>query len=327
MTSATEGTRTLPDSTAAHRFVPTERHAVRVGLSAGQDGLERAMEGIAWDIRAAVGESPSWLGWRGVVASVDISAGILHLLDPTSAIDERVRLPHPASAAIPAGRTTLLLAAGRSLDAYAMTTGEVGPATGWPGEPPAGTAFNDAKLDRLGRLWIGARDPDPRFGRGRLLCWEAGRRPVVRAAGLRGPNGLAWNRAGDRLYLADSRQGLIFAYATDPATGELGEGRVFAAWGPGEGRPDGLAMDSDDHLWCAVWDGGAIRRYDPDGGLDRTLRVPTNRPTSCSFGGPHLDQLWVTTARLADSGPADLGGSLLAIDLNPLGIVGAPVNA
>jgi sugar lactone lactonase YvrE len=327
MTSTCDGARAVPDSIGGHRFVPTERHPVRVGLRDGQDGPERTIDGISWDIGAAVGESPSWLGWRDVVASVDIPAGILHLLDPTTGIDERVRLPHPASAAIPAGQTTLLLAAGRSLDVCDLATGRVGPATGWPGGPPAGTAFNDAKFDRLGRLWIGARDPDPRRGRGWLLSWEAGRRPVVRAAGLRGPNGLAWNRAADRLYLADSRKGLIFAYATDAGTGELGASRVFAAWGSRDGKPDGLAMDSDDHLWCAAWDGGAIRRYDPDGRLDRTLRLPTIRPTSCAFGGPQLGQLWVTTARAADAGPTDLGGSLLAIDLSPLGIAGAPVNA
>ena len=282
---------------------------------------------MCWNVGAALGESPVWLGRRGIVASVDVEAGVLHLLDPAAGIDEQVRLPRQTSAAVPVGDATLLLAAGRTLDAYDLEARTIGPAIGWPGGAPPGARFNDAKLDRFGRLWIGVRRPDGRRGGGRLLCWEAGRKPAVRARGLRGPNGLAWNRAGDRLYLADSRDRVILAYEADMATGSLADGRVFVAWEPRDGRPDGLAVDRDDHLWCAAWDGSAIRRYDPDGRLDATVRLPTIRPTSCAFGGPTLDRLWVTTAQPPDADPTDPGGSLLEIDLGPTGIAAVAAEA
>jgi sugar lactone lactonase YvrE len=322
VTSATAAPGAPPDLAAVVQLVPIERRSIRVGLVSARDGRESALDAVCWKVGAALGESPAWLGRYGVAASLDVEAGVLHLLDPAAGVDEQVRLPRAASAAIPVGDSTILLAAGRSLDAYDLTARTIEPATGWPGGAPPGTEFNDGKLDRFGRLWIGIRRPDGRRGGGRLLCWEAGRKPAVRAGGLRGPNGLAWNRAGDRFYLADSRDRAILAYAADPATGSLGNGRVFVAWEPRDGRPDGLAVDLDDHLWCVAWDGGAIRRYDPDGHLDATIQLPSIRPTSCAFGGPTLDQLWVTSARPLDDDPTDLGGSLFAIDLGPTGIAG-----
>lgn len=316
------------DPIAVARHVTTRRRPILVSLvDVAGGGREQALEGVCWEIDAALGESPVWLSRYGMVASVDVEAGVLHLLNPDTGIDKVVRLASPVSAIVSVGEATLLLVTRGDLDAYDLETGAVGPARAWPGVAPSGTRFNDAKLDRFGRLWIGVRRPDGRRGGGRILSWDRGSPPVVRAAGLRGPNGLAWNRAGNRLYLADSRARVILEYALEPATGLLAEGHVFAEWGPRDGRPDGLAIDADDHLWCAAWDGAAIRRYDSEGRLDRTIQVPTMRPTSCAFGGSQLDQLWVTTARAPNHDLVDPGGSLLAIELGPVGIAGPPADA
>jgi sugar lactone lactonase YvrE len=188
------------------------------------------------------------------------------------------------------------------------------------GHPPARTRFNDGKADRMGRIWIGARRPDGAAGTGVLLSWESRRAPDVRATGLTGPNGLAWNVAGDRLYLADSRERCIRTFRFDPAVGSVSEGLLFAAWSEPEGRPDGLTVDADDHLWCAAWDAGCIRRYDPRGRLVQTVALPAIRPTSCAFGGAGLDRLWVTSARAPGADPGDLGGGLFAIDVGQTGM-------
>jgi sugar lactone lactonase YvrE len=320
VTSAASGAS--PNLAVVTQLVPTERRAIRVGLVSERDRREQSLDAVCWSVGAALGESPAWVGRHGIVASVDVQAGVLHLLDPADGIDEQIRLPRQASAAVPVGDATILLAAGRTLDAYDLGARTIGPATGWQGGAPTGARFSDGKLDRFGRLWIGVRRPDGRRGGGRLLSWEMGREPSIRVGGLRGPNGLAWNRAGDRLYLADSRDRVILAYATDMATGSVTDGRVFAAWEPRDGRPDGLTVDRDDYLWCAAWDGSVIRRYDPDGRRNATVQLPTIRPTSCAFGGPVLDRLWVTTAQPPRDDPTDLGGSLLEIDLGPTGSAG-----
>jgi len=62
------------------------------------------------------------------------------------------------------------------------------------------------------------------------------------------------------------------------------------------GTPDGLTVDSAGDLWVAIYGGGQVRRYSPDGVLREVLAVPAAQTTSCAFAGARLDRLYVTTA-------------------------------
>ncbi len=116
----------------------------------------------------------------------------------------------------------------------------------------------------------------------------------------------------------------MFLYPVDQATGALGPGSVFASWDVREGRPDGLAVDAENHLWIAAWDGREVRRYAPDGRLDRAVAIPAARPSSCAFGGPRLDRLLVTSARPEVDDADDLGGSLFVLDVGVPGLAVGP---
>jgi sugar lactone lactonase YvrE len=74
--------------------------------------------------------------------------------------------------------------------------------------------------------------------------------------------------------------------------------RVFLEFGEGDGYPDGMTVDAEGCLWIAFWDGSVIRRYAPQGDLLETIGMPVTRPTSCTFGGPDLDRLYVTSASI-----------------------------
>ena len=56
-------------------------------------------------------------------------------------------------------------------------------------------------------------------------------------------------------------------------------------------------VDAEGCLWNAAWGAGAVRRYRPDGTLDREIGVPAKNPTCPLLGGDALDELYVTTAR------------------------------
>ena len=58
-----------------------------------------------------------------------------------------------------------------------------------------------------------------------------------------------------------------------------------------------LTVDADGCVWLAVWGAGAVHRYTPAGRLDGVLQVPARQVTSCTFGGPGLRHLFVTSAR------------------------------
>jgi sugar lactone lactonase YvrE len=96
------------------------------------------------------------------------------------------------------------------------------------------------------------------------------------------------------MYFTDSSACTITVFDHDPDTGEISNGRLFAH--DTDCYPDGLVVDAEGFVWSAKWDGWRIVRYAPDGRVDRTVEVPVQRPTSFAFGGPDLDELYVTTA-------------------------------
>jgi sugar lactone lactonase YvrE len=86
-------------------------------------------------------------------------------------------------------------------------------------------------------------------------------------------------------------------------------------------------VDADDFLWTAAWNGAQVARRGPDGALEREVALPVPLVTSCCFGGPALDILFVTTARVgltpAALQDAPLAGGLFAI--RGLGVKGRPM--
>jgi sugar lactone lactonase YvrE len=83
----------------------------------------------------------------------------------------------------------------------------------------------------------------------------------------------------------------------DLASGSLENRRPFVVLEQGDVLPDGLTVDAEGAVWVACWGGSAIRRFAPDGSLERIVSLPTRQITSCAFGGPGFDVMYVTSAR------------------------------
>ena len=109
-------------------------------------------------------------------------------------------------------------------------------------------------------------------------------------------NTMAWTDSG-RFLTADTLTNQIYTYPIDPANQTLGNRLPFGI--PFErGLPDGSCLDAEGYLWnCRVGGGSCLVRYAPDGQVDRVVELPCSWPTSCTFGGDHLDRLFVTSAR------------------------------
>jgi sugar lactone lactonase YvrE len=73
----------------------------------------------------------------------------------------------------------------------------------------------------------------------------------------------------------------------------------------------------------ALWGGGVVRRYTPDGALERTVEVGTSRVTSCAFAGEGYHQLIITTASVGLDGDERAG---LTYRYQPADVTGAPVD-
>ena len=98
------------------------------------------------------------------------------------------------------------------------------------------------------------------------------------------------------LITADTLKNLIYSYAIHP-NGLLSERKILIHEFP-RGLPDGSCMDEDGFIWnCRVAGGACLIRYTPSGVIDRIVELPCTWPTSCTFGGPNLDRLYITSAR------------------------------
>lgn len=103
---------------------------------------------------------------------------------------------------------------------------------------------------------------------------------------------------GKLLYHTDSLAGAISVFDYDATTGEIARPRLFAKPAIANGGPDGLAVDAEGYVWSACWGGSCVHRYTPGGALDTVIQVPVHQVSSLAFGGPSLEDVFITCAAL-----------------------------
>lgn len=161
------------------------------------------------------------------------------------------------------------------------------------------TRFNDGAVDSRGRFWAGTmcglaemcEEPE-----GSLYRLDPDGSIHTMEKGLKISNGISWSPDNKRMYLTDSPLQMIYVYDFDPASGTIENRRPFIHTPDETGDPDGLTIDSEGCIWSARWGGWKITRYDPGGKVERVIQLPVQYPTSCAFGGEHLDELYITSA-------------------------------
>ena len=254
---------------------------------------------LVLDARADLGEGPVWDDVRRVVWWVDIVGGRIHQFDPASGADDFLDLGMPVGCLALADDGALILAAPESVIALDPETGASRTLAGFePASVPS--RCNDGKCDPQGRFWIGRVALDLAAGAGSLSRFDGASIEVVRRD-LTIPNGLDWSTDGSRMYFIDSSRPEVGVFDYDAGTGAMTGGRRFAALDglglPAGAVPDGMTVDSEDHLWVAMWGGGCVLRFAPDGHLAGRIDVPVSRVSNCAFGGADLTELFITTAR------------------------------
>lgn len=193
---------------------------------------------------------------------------------------------------------------------------------GWPK-----VRLNDARVDPRGSLWIGSMRNNVNVdgsggeagGRdGALFRLDPDTSVKVWRREIGIANTLAWSPDQQRFYFGDSLANTIWQYDYDVATGAIANERPFLE-AFDRGLPDGSTVDSDGYLWNCRFFGGCIVRVAPNGRIDGVVEMPVQNITTCTFGGPDLKTLYVTTAKI-ESPPGDrLAGGLYAIQTDVAG--------
>ena len=271
--------------------------------------------------RLELGEGSRWVGDQVVL--VDIPAGRLFgTACPTGSgpqtLDLLAELDVPLAAVAPVRD-----APGSWLAAAGTGFWELDPAGARQlaaPEPVTGKEWrmNDGVADPAGRYWAGSMACDQSPKGGALYRLDPDGRVHTVLTGLTIANGPAFTPDGRTMYLSDTPLGLVQRFDVDPATGELSGRRDFVQLDPGsEGAPDGLTVDADGFLWVALFGGGAVRRYRPDGQLDRTVAVPARQPTSVCLVG---SRLVVTSGRGGLDRPGPDDGAVMVTDAGAQGL-------
>ena len=265
-------------------------------MTEDKGSADRGTQGVSCvaDVHAVLGEGPVWVERDQALYWVDIKGcRIFRLADGET---RSWQTPFRVGALAPAEGGGFVAATERGFafldparDRYELRLD--------PEPERPGNRFNDGKVDRSGRFWAGTMDDAEREASGALYRLDPGFRATRMDDGYRVTNGPAFSPDGGILYANDSALQQTFAYDVD-AGGGLSGRRLFLRFGEGDGYPDGMTVDRDGCLWIAFWDGWCVRRFAPEGALLETVRMPVQRPTSCAFGGPGLDLLFVTSASI-----------------------------
>lgn len=276
-----------------------------------------------WEAAALLGEGPLWSPREAVLYWVDIKAPALHRYRPGDGDKISWVMPEPIGWVIERSNGQGLVAGLKQRGFVFLTPGTMAPETiGQPEPDYPDNRFNDAKADDAGRIWAGTMDDNEREASGALyrldpdLDWQRMDRGYVVA------NGPAFSPDYRTLYHADTAAGTIYAFDLS-SDGKLANKRTFATIPEGDGYPDGMTCDAEGGLWVCHWNGWRITRFTPEGAVDRVIEMPVSQVTSCTFGGPDFDRLYVTSATIGLSeqqrAQQPLAGGLFELDVGVKG--------
>jgi len=271
------------------------------------------------DGRNTLGEGVLWCERSARVLWTDIAQSVLFACAADGSALQFWKLPERlCSFALTERRDRLLLALATRLAFFDLESGVLTPICAVEAELPS-TRLNDGRCDRQGRFVFGSfnQDEDPKLPVGGFyrLNHDLSLEPLP-LGGVAIANSICFSPDGATMYYADSAKGEIRCCDYDPASGAVSGDRLFVAVGVAPGDPDGAAIDAEGCLWSARWGASQVARFTPDGRLDRVLELAAPQPSCPAFGGPGLDQLFVTSARVGLSAQqlaqASLSGALFS---------------
>ncbi len=246
------------------------------------------------DVRANVGEGPVWVQREAALYWVDNKGRKVFRRDEGGDV-RTYDTPFEIGCLAPRVNGGFIAGTDRGLAALDLEAGRYDVIENPEADIP-GNRFNDGKTDRWGRFWSGTMDNAEKAATGSLYRFDADLSWMRMDSGYRVTNGPAFDRARGRMYHTDSGAKTIYAFDLTQS-GTLSGRRTFVQFDEKDGSPDGMTVDSEGYLWVCFWDGWCLRRLSPDGHIVERIAMPVQRPTSCAFGGPDLDRLYVTSAR------------------------------
>lgn len=281
---------------------------------------------VAVDCHAPHGEGPTWDARSGRVVWVSIPQGTVYTLDPITGRTVQFSVGQPLGAIVPRAAGGYCLAVEHGF-AVVQELGEPTQSIASISQEGPAYRMNDAKCDTSGRFWAGTMAYDETPGCGVLYRLSLEGRVETMLSSVTISNGLGWSPDNTRMYYIDTPTSGVDVFDYDSSTGAIDNRRRLITVPSDAGHPDGMTVDSEGYLWVALWGGGAVHRYAPDGSLDRIVQVPATNTSSCAFGGADLTDLYITTAAHPAPDNVDEHEHAGALFVYRPGVAGLPTNS
>ncbi len=256
------------------------------------------MAELVLDARAELGEGPVWDPRAQVLYWVDINGFAVHVFDPATGRDRSINVGQHVGTVVPRRSSGVLLALREGFAALDLETEQVTRLVN--PEPDPRTRFNDGKCDPAGRFWAGTMPLESRDPIGSLYRLDPDLSVQRMLTGVTVSNGIVWTADHATMYYIDTATRRVDAFDYDHASGAISNRRPAIEIPEHMGVPDGSTLDAEGMLWVAHFYGSRVTRWNPASGeLLGQIDVPVPNVTACAFGGADLDQLFITTARVA----------------------------
>ncbi len=255
---------------------------------------------LVLDARAELGEGPIWHQPTQRLYWVNISQGEVHVYDPRANTDRTIQVGQAVGTVVPRRAGGVMLAVKHGFASLDLQTETLTVLADPEADLPQ-NRFNDGKCDPAGRFWAGTMtDGSPTIlGAGSLYCLDARHRASRPVGQVSISNGIVWSLDKTTMYFIDSLAWSVDAFDYNDETGAISNRRVAITIPKACGLPDGMTIDAEGMLWVAGWGGSQICRWDPARAqLLQSIALPVSQVTAAAFGGPNLDVLYISSARI-----------------------------
>ncbi len=271
---------------------------------------------IARDTADRLGEGPLWSSREQALFWVDILGQRLNRLDVASGQINQWDMPEPVGWIIERRSGGFVAGLKSGIHAVSLEPFKLELLLSVEQDKP-GNRLNDAKADSAGRVWFGTMPMSGDVPTGSFCRVETDLTLQSVDSGYCVANGPAISPDGRWMFHTDSHVGTVYRFPLNEA-GQLGRREVFVQFQDDWGSPDGMTFDADGGLWIAHWGGSRVSRFMPDATIERSITLPASQITSCTFGGPNFDQMFITSA--AHGLNEEQGGCLFAVDAGVRGL-------
>jgi len=246
------------------------------------------------NIKTQLGEGPFW--HENAIYWVDILAKKVYRHFPAKETTEEMQLDQYIGALAPRSKGGFILALKNGFYFLDQFKGSPTPINNPEADKP-NNRFNDGKCDAKGRFWAGTMSLNNSPNQGALYMLDTNLRVQKKYGPATISNGLCWSSDNRSMYYIDTPTHQVLRFDFDLATSEIKNAKPIITIDPKMGSPDGMTIDENDCLWIALWGGSAVVCYDPKTAkLLHKIDLPDNRVTCCTFGGPNLEELYITCA-------------------------------